>query len=111
MVIALLVFVLVGAFLAVTPGVVVGFVVVVTTRRLSLRVRVPVLLLVAAATAALWLGVIESANLWRSTAIGLTFLSTLASGAGFLGIEAAKRRARRIFHPQWPGWYPPAANR
>ena len=111
MLIALLVLALLGFLVAVTPGVVVGYAFVATTSRLRLGVRIPVLLLVAAATGAMWTGLMGADNLWRSTAIGLTFLTTLASGAGFLGREAHKRRARQYPHPLWPGWYPPAANR
>ncbi|MFB6613094.1 hypothetical protein ACFCV9_02520 [Streptomyces sp. NPDC056367] len=111
MVIALLVFLFLGFLVAVTPGVIVGFAVVATSRRLSLGARILLLLLLAAGTGALWLGVTGAAGFWRVAAMGLTFLATLASGAAFLGLEALGRRVRRYPHPQWPGWYPSAVNR
>lgn len=111
MIIALLVFAFLGLAAAVTPGVIVGYAGVATTRRLSLGARIAVLLLLAAGTGALWLGVPGAADFWLVTAMGLTFLATLASGAAFLGLEAVKRRVRQYPHPQWPGWYPPATHR
>ncbi|MFJ8018331.1 hypothetical protein [Streptomyces sp. NPDC096339] len=104
-------FLLIGLVVAVTPGVVVGYAFVAMSRRLSLGVRIPALLVVAAGTGALWTAAMGAIHSWGVIAIGLTSLATLASGAAFLGLEAAKRRVRRYPHPQWPGWYPPAAHR
>ncbi|MFD9723205.1 hypothetical protein [Streptomyces sp. NPDC059072] len=104
MVIALLVFLLLWAVAATLPGVIVGYAFVAMSGRLSTGVRIPALLLLSAATAALWMGVLDHDGFWRAAPMGLTFLATLASGAGFLGIEAAKRRARRYVHRQRPSW-------
>ncbi|MEV7522660.1 hypothetical protein [Streptomyces sp. NPDC091371] len=107
MVIALLVFLFLGLVVATVPGLLVGFVFVVTTKRLSRKVRIPSLVVVAAVVAALWLSLGGVADLWLVTAMGLTFMATLVSGATFLGIEAARKR--RVLRypapaPAWQGW-------
>ncbi|MGW0395887.1 hypothetical protein ACWDYJ_34465 [Streptomyces sp. NPDC003042] len=104
MIIALLVFLFLGLIVAVTPGVLVGYAFVAVSGRLSLTTRVPLLVVLAMGTAALWLGLGEAANAMLPMAMGLTFLSTLASGAAFLTREAHKRRAPRYPAPAWQGW-------
>ncbi|MEU7552820.1 hypothetical protein AB0B01_10725 [Streptomyces sp. NPDC044571] len=111
MVIALLVFLFVGLIVAVTPGAVLGYAFVALSGRLSLRVRLPLLLVLAAGSAALWLGVIGAVKFWGAAVIVVSFTATLVSGAVFLLREAQRRRAPRYPAVVWPGWQPPADSR
>ncbi|MFJ4776159.1 hypothetical protein [Streptomyces sp. NPDC088762] len=108
MIIAAFVFLIVGLFVVVTPGAVLGCVFALVSGRLPHVARIPLLVLLAGGSAALWLAVIGP-NLWRPAIVVLSFTATLVSGATFLMREARKRRAPQI--PPWPAWYPPAGPR
>lgn len=107
MIIALLVFAFVGLVVTATPGAVLGYAFVATSGRLSLGARIPLLLVLAAASSATWLAVVGAANFWRPVAVTMSFIATLASGAIFLAREAQRRRAPRYPAVVWPGWQPP----
>ncbi|MFE6839978.1 hypothetical protein ACFVFI_34780 [Streptomyces sp. NPDC057705] len=107
----LLVFVVVGLLLAVAPGGAVGYFFVTVSRRLSLAARIPLLLVLAAGTGAMWLTLMGDANSWRPSVVILSFASTLVSGALSLIHEAGEKRARRLPAVAWPGWHPPADQR
>ena len=104
MIIALLVFLLLGLIVAVAPGLLVGYAFVAVSGKLSLMARVPLLVALAMGTAALWLGLGEPASVLLPLAMLVSFLATLASGAMFLGLEARKRRAPRYPAPAWQSW-------
>ncbi|MCX4696998.1 hypothetical protein [Streptomyces sp. NBC_01408] len=108
MVIAFLVFMALGAVVVVTPGAALGYAFVVTSGRLSLGARVPLLLVLAAASAVAWMGVAGAAGNWRPAIMVLSFTATLVSGATFLVHESRQRRAPRFPTVVWPGWHPPA---
>ncbi|MET9961380.1 hypothetical protein ABZ128_20390 [Streptomyces sp. NPDC006326] len=111
MVIALLFFLFVGLIVAVTPGAVLGYAFVALSGRWSPAVRLPLLLVVAAGTAALWLGIVGAATFWRPAVMAVSFFATLVSGAVFLVRESQRRRAPRSPVVVWPGWQPPADSR
>ncbi|WP_404953285.1 hypothetical protein [Streptomyces sp. 147326] len=111
MIIFLVVFLVVGLFLAVAPGGAVGYFFVAVSRRLSLGARIPLLVVLAAATGGMWLTLMGDAGYWQPTAAALSFAATLVSGAVSLAHEANKKRARHLPPVTWPGWYPPAGPR
>ncbi|MCJ1676422.1 hypothetical protein MTF65_03460 [Streptomyces sp. APSN-46.1] len=108
MVIAFLIFLALGLVVSVTPGAVLGYFFVVTSRRLRLRARIPLLLVVAAGSSAMWMILVGAANVFRPAILALSFAATLVSGITFLLHEAGKRRAARFPAPAWPGYRPPA---
>ncbi|MDX3537421.1 hypothetical protein PV721_24235 [Streptomyces sp. MB09-01] len=111
MIIFLIVFLVVGLFLAVAPGGAVGYFFVAVSRRLSLAARIPLLVVLAAGTGAMWLTLMGGADYWRPIVVALSFISTLISGTVSLVHEAGKKRARNLPPVTWPGWYPPGAPR
>ncbi|MEU9082840.1 hypothetical protein [Streptomyces sp. NPDC048357] len=104
MIIALLVFLFLGLMVAVAPGLLIGYAFVAVSGKLSLTARILLLVALAMGTAALWLGLGEPANVLLPLAMLVSFLTTLASGAMFLGLEARKRRAPLYPAPAWQGW-------
>ncbi|MEU8775456.1 hypothetical protein [Streptomyces sp. NPDC048606] len=101
MIVALLIFLFLGVVVAIGPGLLIGYAFVAVSGRLSLTARIPLLVALASATATLWLGLGQTANVLLPLAMVLSFLATLASGALFLGIEAGKRRAPLRPAPVW----------
>ncbi|MGW2269689.1 hypothetical protein [Streptomyces yangpuensis] len=108
MIIALFVFLFVGAVLAATPGAALGYAFVAVSARLSHGVRILLLVLLAAASAATWLTVLEAGIVWRPAVVTLSFIATLVSGATFLEREAGRLRAARFRTRPWPNWQSPA---
>ncbi|MEU9379351.1 hypothetical protein AB0D94_37130 [Streptomyces sp. NPDC048255] len=108
MVIAFLVFIFVGVVVVVTPSAALGYAFVVTSSRLSLGARIPLLLVLAVGSAAAWMGsAAVTGTLWP-VVVALSFTATLASGAAFLVRESGPRRAAQVPAVVWPGWGPPA---
>ncbi|MGW7327242.1 hypothetical protein ACWGIU_01135 [Streptomyces sp. NPDC054840] len=106
-----LVLVLVGLAVILTTSAVLGLATVAVSRRLPLWVRITLLLALAAGSAAAWVSVLGVWSLWRQGAVALPFLTTVASGAALLALEALTRRSPRIPAPAWPVRRPPAAGR
>ncbi|WP_404953141.1 hypothetical protein [Streptomyces sp. 147326] len=100
MLIALLVFLILGAIVTLLPGTVLGYACVAASGSMSLRARIALLLFTAGATAATWLMLVGIPG-WRTEAAILSFAATAASGALFLTIDTYKRRAPRRPHPAW----------
>ncbi|MEY2232865.1 hypothetical protein [Streptomyces sp. BF23-19] len=96
MLIALLVFLILGAIVTLLPGAVMGYGCVAVSGSMSLRARIALLLFTAGATAATWLML---SHAWGLEAAILSFAATAASGALFLTIDISKRRAPRRPHP------------
>ncbi|MFJ6793534.1 hypothetical protein [Streptomyces sp. NPDC091268] len=108
MVIALLVFLVVGVLVAVTPGAALGFGLVAVSRRMHLALRIALLLLLAAGSSVAWGVTVGAANVWRPAIMTLSFGATLASGLVCLLREAGRRRALRRPPVVWPGYHPQA---
>ncbi|MFD9408192.1 hypothetical protein ACFWBN_14395 [Streptomyces sp. NPDC059989] len=107
MIIALFVFLIVGVMVVVTPGAVLGYVLVVVSGRLPLGARVPLMLVLAAGSASLWLALGGVAAFWQPSIVVLSFSATLISGFTFLARETRRRRAPHTPPVVWPGWHPP----
>ncbi|MET9607261.1 hypothetical protein ABZZ17_19625 [Streptomyces sp. NPDC006512] len=90
-----------GLVVTVAPGLIIGYALVAVSGELSLTARVLLLVALAMGTAALWLGLGEPASVLLPLAMLVSFLTTLASGATFLGLEARRRRAPRHPAPVW----------
>lgn len=109
MIFALLIFLAVGLFLSVAPGAALGCLFVVVSRKRSLRVRIPLLVVLAVGSGGAWLAVLGADNGWRSIVAVLSVAATLLSGTASFAFEAAlRRRVRRSRLPVWPDWHPPA---
>lgn len=102
-------FVIAGSIVVATPGAALGYAFVVTSRELSLWARIPVLLALAVASAAVWADWVGADNIWKPAIVPLSFVATLGSGIVFLLREAGSRRAPRVPAAAWPGARPPAA--
>lgn len=112
MIIAFLLFLVLGLVMAVVPGAILGCVFVVVTGRLSRGARVTLLLVLAAGSAAMWLVVVGAANIWRPAIVMVSFTATLGSaGVTFLVHEARKRRAPQSPTAAGPVWCPPVDSR
>ncbi|WP_330334337.1 hypothetical protein OHS33_34385 [Streptomyces sp. NBC_00536] len=103
-------FIVFGFIVVAAPGFALGYAFVVTSSRLSLLARLPMLVALAVGSGLAWRQMVGDANFWRPAIIALSFLATLTSGAIFLAREARARRARRapVYPgPVWPAWSPP----
>lgn len=103
MIFALLAFIVLGLVVAVVPGAILGCVCVVVSGRLPLGARVPLLLVLATGSAAMWLLVAETSHILRLVMVMLSFTATLVSGAASLAIQARRRRAPQFPTVVWPG--------
>ncbi|WP_405438931.1 hypothetical protein OG373_15560 [Streptomyces avidinii] len=101
MVIALLLFVILGVIVTLLPGALLGYGCVAASGSMSLGARIALVLFTAGASAATWLMLVGISHMWRPAAAILSFTATAASGALFLTIDAYKRRAPRPPHPAW----------
>lgn len=99
MIIAFLVFIMLGVVVAGTPGALLGYVLVVVSRGLSRGARVGLLLVLAAASSALWLVWVGLADPLGPAVMVLSFTATIVSGATFLGREARRRHALQFPPP------------
>lgn len=108
MVIALLIFVAAGFLVAVTPGAVLGYFLVVVSRRLDHGARVALLLAAGAASSVMWLFFVTyTGDVLAVIVMGLSFVATLVSGFSFLTRETRRRHAHRFPPVVWAGYAPP----
>ncbi|WP_079405956.1 hypothetical protein [Streptomyces sp. 3211] len=101
MLIAFLLFVILGVIVTTAPGALLGYGCVAASGSMSLAARIGLLLFMAGASAATWLTLPGISHMWRPAAAVLSFAATAASGALFLTIDTYKRRAPRPPHPAW----------
>ncbi|MFI8343390.1 hypothetical protein ACIF8W_25490 [Streptomyces sp. NPDC085639] len=101
MLIAFLLFVILGVIVTTAPGALLGYGCVAASGSMSLAARIGLLLFMAGASAATWLTLPGISHMWRPAAAILSFAATAASGALFLTIDTYKRRAPRPPHPAW----------
>ncbi|MCX5304057.1 hypothetical protein OG304_11410 [Streptomyces sp. NBC_00160] len=94
--------VLAGIAAILATSAVLGYATVAASRRLPLGARIALLVALAAGSAAVWVSALGIWAIWRPAALALPFLTTVASGAGFLAREARKRHTPRVRHPAWP---------
>ncbi|MER5733311.1 hypothetical protein ABT084_34125 [Streptomyces sp. NPDC002138] len=102
MLFVLLFFVLAGSAAVAAPGTALGYAFVVTSGRLPLAARIPMLLVLAVGSSLAWRNAVADANIWRPAMVALSFAATLTSGIVFLVREAHRRRAPRFPGPVWP---------
>ncbi|MFJ6048123.1 hypothetical protein [Streptomyces sp. NPDC092307] len=100
---------LVGLAVVLTASAALGLATAAASRKLPLRVRIALLLVVAAAPGAALVVALDIGGAWQSAAWALPFLATVASGGALLAFEAHRRRAPRIPTPAWPVRNSPAA--
>ncbi|MEU8431601.1 hypothetical protein AB0F18_01595 [Streptomyces sp. NPDC029216] len=106
MIFALLFFAALALVAVIVPAVLVGFIVVVASRRLPLWARSVLLPVLSAGSALLWPWVTGTGNYWWPAAVLLSFAVTCTTGAVFLLLET-RRRHRPRHGAVWMG-YPSA---
>ncbi|WP_405977008.1 hypothetical protein [Streptomyces sp. NBC_00158] len=109
MIIILLLIVAVGLGAVVLPAVLLGFVLVLASRRLPLWARSVLLPVLSAGAALIWPLAAGTDNLWWPAVVLASFAMTCATGAWFLLYEVRGRR-QPAHPPVWPGGGRPATS-